>query len=125
MEKIINRMLVVEDEEALLFGFRRLFRTPEMEIDTAGTFAEAQSLILKNVYKLVVTDLRLGGSDIMEGFEVIRAAKEAHPETVVIAMTAFGDVALRDKVLGLGADYYFEKPISPKLIKEVLAARER
>ena len=63
---------------------------------------------------------RLTNSTEMEGLEIIRFTKEKQPECKLIVLTAYGEKDTKEKVHALGADFYFEKPVSPKNIKEII-----
>ena len=115
-----KRILVVDDEDAMLFGFSRVLQSPEIIIDTAQTLIEAKQFINKNKYHVIIADLRLTNSTEMEGMEIIRFAKEVQPECKLIVLTAYGEKDTKEKVHALGADFYFEKPVSPKNIKEII-----
>ena len=50
MNKKIKRILVIDDEEAMLFGFTKVLQSPEIEIDTAQTLYEAKQFIHDKKY---------------------------------------------------------------------------
>lgn len=120
MNKKNKRILVIDDEEAMLFGFTKVLQSPEIEIDTAQALDEAKRLIQHKKYHVVIADLRLTNSTEMEGLEIIRFTKEKQPECKLIVLTAYGEKDTKEKVHKLGADFYFEKPVSPKNIKEII-----
>ena len=119
-QKKIKRILLIDDEEALLFGFSRVLQAPSIEINTAQTLQDAQRLIKERIYDVVIADLRLSTSDNIEGYEILSYVKTLQPKCRIIVLTAYGGEETKEKVHNLGADYYFEKPISPKNIKEIL-----
>lgn len=68
-------------------------------------------------WSLVITDINLPGSD---GIEVIRASKAIHPETPVLAMTAYKDQSYSARALKEGADGFLHKPLNhPELLERV------
>jgi two-component system response regulator PilR (NtrC family) len=115
-----RRVLLVDDEAAILLAFSKILGSPDVTIDTAQTVEEAKSALETHAYLVVIADLRLTGATVMDGFDVIRHSKQSHPEAKIIVITAYGESQTREKVFELGADYYFEKPISPRKIREVL-----
>jgi DNA-binding response OmpR family regulator len=115
-----KQILLVEDEEALVFGLQKLLQTPVIEVDTARTFDEAVSRIDAKPYDAVITDLNLSHENALEGLEVIRMTKALQPGCKLIAITAFGEDPLGERVRAMGADYYVEKPVPPRAIKELL-----
>ena len=118
-----KRILLVDDEEAILFAFRQILRSPELLVDTAATVEKAKELIASTQYSGVVADLRLSGATNIEGYEVVQFARETQPKCVVIVLTAYGGDDTKKRVSELGADCYLEKPVSPQAVKEILRAR--
>jgi DNA-binding NtrC family response regulator len=118
-----RRILLVDDESSILFAFSQYLKAPGLEIDTAETSEAALCFIAKNDYRAVVVDLRLTGATTLEGFEIIRRVKELRPGCVVITVTAYGGPEIIENLQRLGSDFYFEKPVSPKVIKDVLTRK--
>lgn len=116
----MERILIVDDEEAILFAFKKVLSGPSITVDTAQTFAEALNLLQFKSYTAVIADLRLTGAETKEGFEVIREAKRIQSDCRVLVVTAYGGNGTLEKVNQLGADSYLEKPVSPQKVKEVL-----
>lgn len=73
-------------------------------------------------YDVVLTDLRLG---VPDGLDVLRAVKEAQPNTEVIVMTAYGTIESAVDAIRLGAFDYLQKPFTEQeLILKVQKALE-
>jgi DNA-binding response OmpR family regulator len=117
---LMERILLVDDEESILFAFKKVLSGPSVVVDTAQTFAEALNLLQYKSYMAVIADLRLTGAETKEGFEVIREAKRIQSDCKVIVVTAYGEDGTKEKVAELGADFYLEKPVSPQKVKEAL-----
>jgi DNA-binding response OmpR family regulator len=115
-----SRILIVDDEEDILFAFKRALCEPGMKIDIAGNLCSAVSLLSKHSYSAIVTDLRLGGADKLEGLMVVCMAKNSHPTTKVIVITAYGTTDIRQKTFNAGTDIYIEKPVSPREVSKIL-----
>jgi DNA-binding response OmpR family regulator len=116
-----RRILLVDDEASILFAFSQYLKAPGMEIDTAETSEAALSLIEKKDYRAMVVDLRLTGATTLEGYEIIRRLKKLRPDCMVIVVTAYGGPEIMETLELLGVDLYFEKPVSPKVIKDALS----
>ena len=122
IEKQARNVLLVEDEEALLFGLKKLLEGTGAAVHGARTLEEARALLSRNAYQAVITDLRLTGTTIVEGLEVISLVKKMQPECKIITMTAYAGSETRSRVQELGADYYLEKPVSLKALKDILSS---
>jgi DNA-binding response OmpR family regulator len=120
MQTPAQRILIVDDEEALLFGFSRMFKSPLTAVDTTQTVDSAKSLLKKRNYSIIISDLMLSPAPQIEGFEIIQYAKETQPDSKIIIITAYGGNDTKKQVQSLGVDYYFEKPVSPSKIKKIL-----
>ena len=112
-------VLIVDDEEAILFAFKDVLSGPWLSIDTAQSIEEVRKFLLSTYYNGAVIDLRLGGSNGFEGFEAIRMVKERNPRCKVILLTAYAQPGIRERALTEGADFFIEKPVSPEDIKNV------
>jgi DNA-binding response OmpR family regulator len=117
-----NRILLIEDEEALLFGFKKLLQNENTVVDTAQTLPEAKELLRQNIYRVVITDLRLTNAQIKEGYDVVALARGMQKNAKIIVITAYSENSTREQAMSLGADYFLEKPVAPKQIKEILDA---
>lgn len=117
-----RRILVVDDEEAIIFAFQRTFTNSGFDVDVAENLPDAKSLIDLHSYQVVIADLRLSDSTQMEGFEVVQYARKNQPKVKIIVITAYGDNQTRDHVFKLGADIYLEKPTTPKKVRKILAS---
>lgn len=111
----MSKILVVEDEPAMLSGLKDNLEFESYEVDTAADGQAGLDKILQNAYDLVVLDVMLPH---ISGFDVCRTARSKGVETPIILLTAKGEDI--DKVLGLelGADDYITKPFN---LRELLA----
>jgi two-component system response regulator RegX3 len=100
------RLLVVDDEDAILEFVSFNLRKEGYEVMTASDGDEALALAAVNAFDLVILDIMLPGTD---GFEVCRRLRAAG-EVPVLFLSA-RDTEL-DKVVGLeiGGDDYLAKP---------------
>jgi DNA-binding NtrC family response regulator len=115
-----KRLLVVDDEAAILMAFKKILQEKGIVVDTADTLEDVKILLNEQAYTAVITDLGLSGAHGKEGLEVIRHVKEHYPETHVILMTAYGNPGVMEETYNLGAAFYFEKPVTVKKIKDAL-----
>ena len=115
-----KRVLIVDDEAAILFGFKKIIQCGGVEVDTAETVEEAMNLLQARDYEFVITDLKLSGSSVDSGFDVIRFAKTKRPETNIILITGYGTPEVMEKALSLGAACYYEKPVSGTVLRDTL-----
>jgi DNA-binding NtrC family response regulator len=115
-----KKILIVDDDEALLFAFRKIFRDTNVLIDSAATVQEAKVLVSRNKYALVIADLRLAEADHEGGLEVIRHAKETSPRSVTVLWTAFSGEEVEDKIVGAAPDHLLRKPVPSEKIRLIM-----
>jgi DNA-binding NtrC family response regulator len=117
----IKRILIVDDEEVTLFGYKQVLSEPWLVVDTAETADAAKLLLEAGRYSAVILDLRLSNSTALEGLDLIPLVKIAQKDCRIIVITAYGDEAIKRATMESGADLFLEKPVDPENIKEMLA----
>ena len=111
----MTRILVVEDDPAILRGLSDNLRLESYEVVTAADGAAGDRLAHEARPDLIVLDLMLPK---LSGYELCRKLRSEGLTTPILMLTARGEEA--DRVLGLdlGADDYVTKPFS---VRELLA----
>lgn len=112
----MNKILIVEDEEAISNLIRMNLSKAGYLCETAFDGEEAADRIEENSYDLILLDIMLPK---LNGYEVLEYAKTV--DIPVIFLTAMGDTAQKVKGLKLGAEDYIAKPFE---IAELLARVE-
>ncbi|MBI5804916.1 response regulator [candidate division TA06 bacterium] len=115
-----QRILIVDDETAILLAFKKLLQTKDIAVDAAETMGEAENFLCKNFYDAAIVDLRLTGVTGEEGLEIIKYIKEFSAQTHVILVTGYGSPKVMEKAQALGAAFYFEKPVSGETLRNAL-----
>jgi two-component system KDP operon response regulator KdpE len=101
-----TRVLVVDDEPAILRFLKPALVANDYEVATAGTVAEATKRIAAEVPDVVVLDLGLPDGD---GKDVIRRVRE-WSDVPIVVLSARDREAEKIAALDLGADDYVNKP---------------
>ena len=117
---MLKRILIVDDEEAILFSYGKLLQGTFVEVDTCNNLEDAIHMMKAGAYDAVITDFRLSHSESSEGLKILQNIKGNRPETPVIFITAYGSDEIREKILSLGAHRYFDKPVHISEIIECL-----
>ena len=112
------RILVVDDDRAILKLIARVLRDESYAIDEASTGEEARTLALVNEYDGIVLDLQLGDR---HGFEILQELRRNGRRTPVLLYSGRSDTDSIVRGLDAGADDYVVKPVS----NEELRARVR
>jgi len=108
----VKRILVVDDEEAILDAARDYLGAHGYAVDCAREREEAEALISANPpYDVVITDMRLTGTHGREGLELVSWLRERSPSSKAIILTAFASPELEKECRRRGADGFLEKPV--------------
>lgn len=118
---MVKRILVVDDEETILFTLERGLKKlgSEYEVVTARNGHDALEQLKQGHYHLVITDLKMPG---MDGVELTRAIQSLSPTTAVIWITAYGSHGSEAEARSLNVHSYLRKPLDIAEIRRI--ARE-
>jgi DNA-binding response OmpR family regulator len=120
----MDKILVVEDDKAILMGLKDDLEFEGFEVATASDGKDGLKQASGGGFHLIVLDILLPG---LNGFEVCKKLREAGVKTPILMLTAAKTDEM-DKVVGLdlGADDYVTKPIgSRELVARVKAILRR
>ena len=106
----MRKLLVADDEGVIAFALHAWFERHGFEVHVASTPEEAMAHIGRTQFDVVVADLRLSGTEAMEGLDVIRAAREQSPRTVILLLTAYLFPEVVEAAKAAGADVAVQKP---------------
>lgn len=118
------KLLVVDDQRNMRTTLAMMLRGAGHDVDEAENGEAAVERLSAEVYDLVLTDLKMGGTD---GLDVLRAAKEVSQLTEVIVMTAYGTIESAVEAMRIGAYDYIQKPFTEQelLLKTQKAIEQR
>ena len=115
-----QRVLVVDDDEDTLYGLKEVLEAPGIEISTAESREEAETLLGSAAYDVVIADLMLGSSSPESGLKLVRHVKADHGGTTAIVITGSGECDIADRARDAGADLFFAKPVPGRWIQKAL-----
>ncbi|MEW6263764.1 MAG: response regulator [Thermodesulfobacteriota bacterium] len=118
------KILIVDDEEEILQMLRRNLELEAYEVILCTSPYEALDLMKRDLFALVLTDIKMPG---LSGVELLREIKRINPLANVIMMTGYSSMANVVDCLGSGAVDYFVKPFTDMdvLVKALNQARDR
>jgi FixJ family two-component response regulator len=116
-----RRILVVDDDEAVLKGLSDYFARLGYEVVRASTGKEGLSGFKSQEPDVTILDLRLPDIDGMQVLEIMREKK-----ALVILLTGYGDIPSAVRAMQLGAENFLTKPVDlPHLVATVERAIEK
>jgi DNA-binding NtrC family response regulator len=109
--------MLVEDEKITRKTLTDILKKENYDVNSFGDGTEALNALKQNNFDVVITDLRLPGTN---GLDILKAAKETNSRIIVIIITAYATVETAIESLKLGAYDYLLKPFSPEQLLSIL-----
>jgi two-component system probable response regulator PhcQ len=101
---MIPKILIVDDEENILFAIKRIFRREKYEILTATSAEEGLKIIEQQDVDLVISDLKM---PVINGVEFLAMVKENKPDALRIMLTGHADLKSVIEAIEKGEVYRF------------------
>lgn len=109
-----GRILLVDDESAILRTFRYCLEDEGYSVATASSAPQAEALLQRQVFDLCFLDLRLGEDN---GLDVLAQMRVQAPWMRVVIVTAHSAVDTAVDAMQAGAVDYLVKPCSPDQLR--------
>ena len=115
-----RRLLLVDDEAAVLNALKRELRDRPYEVITAHSGAEGLALLEQHEVQVIVSDHRMPG---MTGVEFLSQVNERYPQTIRLVLSGYADFDSLTDAINLGGIYQFvHKPWEAGQIVAVINA---
>jgi EAL domain-containing protein (putative c-di-GMP-specific phosphodiesterase class I) len=111
------RILVVEDEPALLRAMARALRHEGFDAATAENGRAAAALLGTTEFDVVLSDIRMPD---MDGIRLLRTVREHDLELPVILVTGSPDIQTAQQAIEHGAFRYITKPVQLKQLEQTV-----
>ncbi|MCF8191593.1 MAG: sigma-54 dependent transcriptional regulator [Burkholderiales bacterium] len=119
---MMDRLLVVEDDTALRGALLAALRSGGYEVVEAADGETALQALATGPVSLVLTDIQMAP---MDGYTLLGEIKRQWPQTPVVMMTAFGDIARAVQAVRDGASHYLTKPFDIDVLLAEVARFKR
>ena len=121
-----KRILVIEDDQEMRSLLKDFFEEEGFEIHSVSNGSEAFRILVRELFDLVITDIRMPG---LTGLDIIPGIKKLQPNVLIIVITAFGSDELRLRAMARGATAYLEKPLHfhelRTMIHEIISSKAK
>jgi DNA-binding response OmpR family regulator len=107
-----RRILLVDDEVAVLLTLKAVLEISGFDVDTAASAREGVSKLHTREYHMLITDMRMEHD--VAGVEVIRAARAAHYHPAVALLTAYP--VSEEDWQEMGAHQLLVKPMHTRIL---------
>ncbi len=119
-ESSTRRVLIVDDDSAVLQASALLLGRAGFTVDSASSGERAMQLLQDRTYSAILSDINMEG---MSGLDLLRAIRERDLDTPVLLITGGPSLSTAIDAMAWGAHRYLLKPVSPdELIEAVTRA---
>ena len=115
-----RRVVIVDDDDSLLRVLATGLELSGCVVTAFDRFEDAKKHLATAVPDILITDVRLGGSN---GLHLVVMTKLRHPEMTAVVMTGYDDIVLKKDAEAAGA-YYVVKPIMMTDLVELLGSAD-
>lgn len=114
---VVAKLLVIDDEQSICWGIRRLGEKMGHEVLTASSAEQGLECVQTAPVDVIILDVRLPGMDGLSAIEQYRKSVGAIP---IIVITAYGDLNTAVQAVRNGAFEYIVKPFDVERVRQVL-----
>lgn len=113
----MSRILLAEDDEILTMLIVDTLEDESWHVDEARDGREALKMLDVHKYDLVIIDYMM---PIFSGVEVIEQVRRGglNQDVAIMMLSAKSQVAEQQKALDAGANFFFQKPFSPRQLMD-------
>lgn len=122
-----GKILVIDDNEDILFTLKMLLRPLAESVTTSTDPKEINRLVSTTKYNVILLDMNFTADAVSgkEGFYWLERIREISPETVIILITAYSDTEKAVRAIKAGATDFIPKPWqNEKMLVTIASALE-
>ncbi len=113
----MDPILIVDDEQSMREFLSIMLEKEGYSVKTAHSAKEALRMIEKEIFALVISDIKMPG---MDGIQLLAEIRKISPDTQVLMITAFGSTDTAVEAMRKGAIDYVVKPFKVDEIKIII-----
>jgi DNA-binding NtrC family response regulator len=117
----IEKIIVLEDDLVVRKSLEQQLRYKRYDVASATTIAEAQELLTKDNFDLMIVDVRLPDGN---GIDLLKQLQSRPSRPLVVMVSGFGTVDLAVECMSNGAFTFLTKPFSPEQLAVTLKKAE-
>jgi len=122
----MNRILVVDDDPAVVDAIRDMLSADSFASVGAHDQASAENLMRGEFFPVILADLRIRSQE--EGLHLLEQIRRASPRSAVVTITGSADDVMKIRLEALGSRMVLLKPVDPdvllSLVREMLGEFE-
>lgn len=110
-------LLVVDDEEAICEGCRRIFSRQGFEVCKCNDANQGLNMAMRDEYAAILLDVKMPE---MDGLQFLESLRKTRPSVPVVLMTGYPSIPNAASAVRLGASDYVTKPFTPEEISQAV-----
>jgi len=118
----MNRLLIVDDDDELLFIIGEYLGSNGIEFHMAQNAAQARKHLSHYEYDMVISDLQMPGES---GLDLYRSVSIRYPGLTFILMSGNLDSRVRREAMSMGICNFVEKPFELSYLKRLINDPDR
>jgi len=119
-----KKMMLIDDDAWIRHSLSLFFESERCNLVVLENAEQGLEALKKQAYDIILADDQLPG---MDGLAFLKRAKNRHPETIEVLITAYGNHNARRAAKKRGIEGFIEKPFTTKILEtclgELLARR--
>ena len=112
-----EKILVIDDDDAVLTSCRRIFAAEGFEVVTSDKPADALKLASEREFNVILCDWKMPGFD---GLDVVAELERLAPDSAVVMFSGYPSIDRATEAMKRGAMDFLSKPFTPDEIKGVV-----
>lgn len=118
------KLLFVDDEDSIRITLPAILSQEGFDVTTAATVAEAISIINRQTFDILLSDLNIGQPG--DGFTVVSAMRRIQPNARTFILTGYPDFSTALEAIRRQVDDYLTKPADiPTLVRTLKSKLQR
>ncbi len=113
----MHTVLITDDNDLIRETLQKALVGEGYRVQLAKNGEECLEAVRHGDIDLILLDMRLPD---MNGLDVLQRLRESQLDSIVLMMTAYGDVESTKKALELGAFDFIRKPVTPKALASII-----
>ncbi|MGA3086239.1 MAG: sigma-54 dependent transcriptional regulator [Thermodesulfobacteriota bacterium] len=110
-----KKILIIDDEESIRDGCTQVLSRKGFQVESTGDAILGQEMALKNIYDVILLDIRMPK---MDGLEILKKLKvEKNISAKVIIITGYGSIPMAVEAMRQGAFNFLSKPYSAATLR--------
>jgi CheY-like chemotaxis protein len=112
-----KKILIVDDEKLVRWTIQQSMVEENFRFVSASTGTEAIEKMREEPFDIVITDFVMPGSN---GIEVARSARQLHPDSKIIMITAHESMLDREEASSAGVSSIINKPFMVREVRKAI-----